>query len=61
MRQGSTVRLIQPVVQGEVKARRINDLTDELELLVEWQEETDDGVHTVQRWFEADRLEEVQL
>lgn len=56
MRQGDTVRLIQPVIQGEVKARRINDLSDELELLVEWP--GPDG-EVVQRWFPADQLEKV--
>lgn len=53
MRQGDKVRLIQPVIEGEVKARRINEHTDELELLVEWVE---DGVLT-ERWFDEDRLE----
>lgn len=57
MRQGDTVRLVQPVIQGEVKARRINELSDELELLVEW---TDADGQTTQRWFEAKQLEQVK-
>lgn len=56
MKAGTTVRLIQPVIQGQVKERRINPATDELEMLVEW---TDDEGQAVQRWFNADKLEEV--
>lgn len=56
MKQGNTVRLIQPIIQGEVKARRINTQTDELELLVEYK----DGEVLTQRWFDADLLELVQ-
>jgi len=56
MKTGTTVRLIQPVVQGVVKERRINP-ADELELLVEWPEA--DG-QTVERWFAASQLEQVQ-
>lgn len=54
MKAGTPVRLIQPVIQGLVKERRINPATDELELLVEW---TDAAGQLVQRWFEADQLE----
>lgn len=57
MRVGTTVRLIQPVIEGEVKERRINPATDEIELLVEWP--AADG-QPVQRWFAAEQLEEVQ-
>lgn len=53
MKAGSTVRLIQPVIEGVVKDRRINKATDELELLVEWEE----GGQAVQRWFDADQLQ----
>jgi hypothetical protein len=53
MKTGAKVRLIQPVIEGVVKARRINESTDELELLVEW----DEGGQPVQRWLDADRLE----
>ena len=56
MKTGSTVRLIQPEIRGQVRERRINPQTDELELLVAW---TDAAGETVQRWFDADRLEEV--
>lgn len=56
MKTGTAVRLIQPVIQGLVKERRINPATDELELLVEW---TDADGQAVQRWFDADKLEEV--
>lgn len=56
MKTGSTVRLIQPEIRGQVKERRINPQTDELELLVEW---TTEAGEAVQRWFDADTLEEV--
>jgi hypothetical protein len=56
MKQGITVRLIQPEIQGLVKARRINPQTDELELLVEFK----DGAETTERWFDADKLEAVE-
>lgn len=55
MKAGSTVRVIQPEIRGQVKERRINPETDELELLVEWAE---DG-EPVARWFDADMLQEV--
>lgn len=53
MKTGTPVRLIQPVIAGVVKERRINPATDELELLVEWQE----NGQPVQRWYDADQLE----
>lgn len=56
MKAGTQVRLIQPVIEGEVKERRINPQTDEIELLVEWPDA--DG-STVQRWFADHQLEEV--
>jgi hypothetical protein len=56
MKQGTTVRLIQPELSGVVKERRINPQTDELELLVEFK----DGEETTQRWLDADRLEAVE-
>ena len=43
-----------PEVRGTVKARRVNKLTDELELLLQWTE--GDG-HVVERWFDEDQLE----
>lgn len=55
MKTGDTVRVIQPEIRGQVKERRINPETDELELLVEWAE---DG-EPVARWFDADMLQEV--
>lgn len=54
LKTGTTVRLIQPEIRGEVIERRISN-DDELELLVEWQE---DG-QPVRRWIDADRVEEV--
>jgi len=56
MKTGTTVRLIQPVIQGQVKERRINPATDEIELLVEW---TGADGQPVQRWFDAAQLEEI--
>lgn len=52
MKTGTTVRLIQPVIQGVVRERRIT-AADELELLVVWEE---DG-QTVERWFDASQLQ----
>lgn len=56
IKTGTTVRLIQPEIRGQVIERRINPSTDELELLVEW----DEGGQPVRRWVDADQLEEVQ-
>lgn len=56
MKTGTPVRLIQPVVQGVVKERRITP-ADEIELLVEWAEA--EG-QTVERWFAESQLEQVQ-
>ena len=53
IKTGTTVRLIQPEIRGEIVERRI--VNDELELLVEWQE---DG-QPVRRWIDAERVEEV--
>ena len=55
MKTGAKVRLIQPVIEGTVTQRRINEATDELELKVAWQE----GDQTVERWMDADLVEEV--
>lgn len=55
MKTGTPVRLIQPVIQGVVKERRIVD--DEIELLVVWTEA--DG-SVVERWFREDQLEAVK-
>jgi hypothetical protein len=56
MKKGTTVRVTPPEpIQGTVVDRRINPATDELELLVEW---TESG-QPVQRWFDADALQEV--
>lgn len=55
IKTGATVRLIQPVLQGQIVERRINQTTDELELLVEWIE---DG-QPVRRWIDASCVEEV--
>jgi hypothetical protein len=54
MKTGSTVRLIQPVIEGVVKERRI--VGDEIECLVAWEE---DG-QTVERWFAESQLEPVK-
>lgn len=56
MKTGAQVRVIQPVIEGVVKERRINSETDELELLVEWTE----AGEQVKRWFDADQLEAAQ-
>lgn len=56
MKAGSTVRLIQPEIKGQIKERRLNPATDELEALVVW---TDASGAQVERWFDLDQLEEV--
>ncbi len=56
MKTGSTVRLIQPEIRGQIVERRINPSTDELEALVQW---TDTEGQLVQRWFDLTSLEEV--
>lgn len=55
MKTGTPVRLIQPVIQGVVKERRITP-DDQIELLVEWSEP--DG-QTAERWFLESQLEQV--
>lgn len=55
MKAGTTVRLIQPEIKGQVIERRFN-AADEVEVLVEYPGA--DG-ETVQRWFTATQLEEV--
>ena len=58
MKTGTTVRLIQPVIQGVIKDRRLNPTTDELEALVQW---TDVDGQAVERWFDLGQLEPVEL
>lgn len=54
MKTGSTVRLIQPVIEGQVMKRQITDDDQEL-LLVQWVT----GEEKHQRWFKPSELEEV--
>ncbi len=56
MKVGTTARLVQPVVQGEVVARRIN-AADQIEYQLQW---TDAAGEQHLRWFEEAQLEEVQ-
>ena len=56
IKAGATVRLIQPELRGVVLERRINPATDELEVLVEF----DEAGQPVCRWIDTDRIEEVQ-
>jgi hypothetical protein len=56
IKAGATVRLIQPEMRGIVIERRINPATDELEVLVEF----DEAGQAVRRWIDTDRIEEVQ-
>jgi hypothetical protein len=57
MKTGAQVRVIQPVIEGSVIARRINPATDDIELLVAY---TDAANECHERWFAASQLEEVQ-
>ena len=56
MKNGTPVRLIQPEIRGVVTERRINKLTDELELKVEW---FNAEGQPVARWFDNSQLEAV--
>ena len=57
MKKGSQARVVPPPpIVGQVVDRRINPTTDEEEMLLAWQE----NGQPVQRWFDADQLEEVQ-
>lgn len=53
---GQTARLVQPVVQGEVKDTQFNKGASELEHLIEYVD-ADGETHT--RWFLASQLEVV--
>lgn len=55
MKAGTTVRVVQPVIEGVVTSRRFNP-ADEIEILVEW---TENG-ETISRWFVADQLQAVE-
>lgn len=54
---GQQARLVQPVVQGEVKDTRYNHSAGELEHLVSW---ADAGGEQHERWFLASTLEAVE-
>lgn len=54
IKKDSKVRLVQPVIEGVVLQRRLND-EDNTEVLVEWSS----GGETQQRWFLESELEEV--
>lgn len=56
MKVGTTARLVQPVVQGEIVARRINP-ADQIEYQLRW---TDAAGEQHLRWFLETQLEEVQ-
>lgn len=56
MKTGSTVRLIQPEIKGQVLKRQVNPGTDEVEALVEYQQ----GGETHRAWFPLVRLEPVE-
>ena len=53
MKTGAKVRLIQPVIEGEIVERRVKPVTDELEAKVRW---TENG-EAVERWIDLDQLE----
>lgn len=56
MKLGKTVRVVPPPeIVGTVVRRKV-DTDDELRLLVQWKE----GDNVVERWFDADALEEVK-
>jgi len=57
MKAGTQVRLIQPVIQGEVMERRINP-DDELEVLVAY---TDAEGQPAARWFRPEQLEQLEV
>lgn len=55
MKTGNTVRVVQPVISGEIVDTQYNKSSNELEHLVSWSD--DGGEH--QRWFSEAQLEEV--
>lgn len=55
MKTGSTVRLIQPEIRGQVLKRQVNPTTDTLEALVEYRQ----GDETHRKWLPVEQLEEV--
>ena len=57
MEIGNSVRLIQPVVKGEIKDTEYDKGEKQLRHLVEWKDESGD-VHT--RWFNESQLEVVK-
>lgn len=54
MKNGALVRLIQPEVKGVITTRRINESTDEIEVLVSW---TNPDGTVESRWFDTNKLE----
>lgn len=56
MKTGTTARLIQPVIQGEVVARRIT-ADDQIEYQLRW---VDAAGEEQLRWFAEAQLEEVR-
>lgn len=54
---GQHARLVQPVIQGEVKDTQFNKTAGELEHLISW---TDAEGETQERWFLASTLEAVE-
>mgnify|MGYP000747613696 CR=1 FL=1 len=55
MKAGTTVRLIQPEIRGQVLERRVTP-ADDIELLVSY---TDASGETHTRWFADEQIEEV--
>jgi len=56
MKKGTRVKLIQPVVEGEVVKVKYNEDTDSKEMCVEF---TDKDNETQAVWFKESQLEEV--
>ena len=54
MEIGNQVKLIQPVIQGEIKDTEYNKDSKELQHLLEWQ---DSAGNLCSRWFKESELE----
>ena len=54
---GQTAKLVQPVIQGEVKDTQFNKSAGELEHLIAW---VDAEANEQERWFLASTLEVVE-
>lgn len=58
-RKEDEVRVVTPIIEGTIVAKRFNDEDDSFSYLVEWKTKGEDGEETHQRWFSEADLEAV--